>query len=69
MLAALDEGLATCPQAALGEYPGIVKATLGYADDSILISGMALGYEDTTAAVNQYRTPRAEVEAFTRFFD
>jgi len=69
MLAALDEGLATCPQAALGEYAGIVKELLEYPRDSVLICGMALGYEDTAAAVNQYRTPRAEVEAFTRFFD
>ncbi len=69
MLAALDEGLATCPQAALGEYPGIVKELLGYPQDSILIGGMALGYEDTAAPVNAYRTPRAEVETFTRFFE
>ena len=29
MLCAVDEGLATCPQAALGEYPKIVKQFLG----------------------------------------
>ena len=29
MLIALEEGLATCPQAALGEYPDIVKNELG----------------------------------------
>ena len=68
MLAAVEEGLATCPQAALGEYPGIVKEELGYPDESILLGGMALGYEDTQALVNSYRTPRLEVEAFTRFF-
>ena len=69
MLAAVAEGLATCPQAALGEYPKIVKETLGYPQDSILICGMALGYEDRDARVNSYRTPREPVEAFTRFFD
>jgi len=69
MLAALDLGLATCPQAALGEYPDIVRKLLDYPSDSVLICGMALGYEDTGAPVNGYRTPRAEVEAFTRFFD
>ena len=30
MLAAVELGLATCPQAALVEYPGIVKGELGY---------------------------------------
>jgi nitroreductase len=69
MLMAVEEGLATCPQAALGEYPAIAKAKLGYPDDSILMCGMALGYEDKEALVNSYRTPREEVETFTRYFD
>lgn len=69
MLAAVEEGLATCPQAALGEYPTIVKQELGYPDDSILICGMAMGYEDISAKVNSYRTPREDVKAFTRYFD
>ena len=69
MLSAVEEGLATCPQAALGEYPQLVKQELGYPDDSILICGMALGYEDVSAKINSYRTPREEVSKFTRFFD
>ena len=69
MLMAVEEGLATCPQAALGEFPSIVKSSLGYPEDSILICGMSLGYEDTDALVNSYRTPREEVETFTRYFD
>ena len=69
MLAAVEEGLATCPQAALGEYPKIVKETLGYPEDTIVICGMALGYEDTEALVNTYRTPREDISTFTRFFD
>ncbi len=69
MLAAVDQGLATCPQAALAEYPDIVKQHLGYDQDTVLICGMALGYEDTSAAVNSYRTEREDYTAFTRFFD
>ncbi len=68
MLAAVEAGLATCPQAALGEYPEIVKQALGYPQQSILVCGMALGYEDKKAPVNSYRTPREEVPAFTRFY-
>lgn len=68
MLAAVEEGLATCPQAALGEYPGIVKKELGYPEEIILVCGMALGYEDVEATVNSYRTPREEVDGFARFF-
>lgn len=68
MLAAIEEGLATCPQAALGEYPDIVRERLGYPQDMIVIAGMALGFEDKSAPVNSYRTPRAQVDEFTRFF-
>lgn len=69
MLSAVEEGLATCPQAALGEYPDIAKEVLDYPQDSILMCGMSLGYEDSGALVNSYRTVREEVKSFTRFFD
>lgn len=69
MLMAVELGLATCPQAALAEYPEIVKQTLGYDMDSILICGLAVGYEDKSAAVNNYRTPREEVDSFTKLFE
>jgi len=68
MLTAVEEGLATCPQASLAEYPDIVKRTLGYPEDSILICGIALGYEDKEAKVNSYRTPREELDSFVRYF-
>ena len=68
MLAAIEEGLATCPQASLAEYPKIVKETLGYPDKVILICGMAMGYEDSHAPVNNYRTSREEIDTFSRFF-
>lgn len=68
MLAALEEDLATCPQAALAEYPQVVKQELGIQEDFILLCGMALGYEDTGAPINRYRTPRAELEEFVTFY-
>jgi nitroreductase len=69
MLAAEEQGLATCPQAALAEYPQIVKQELGYGEETIVVCGMALGYADEAAAINGYRTEREAVEGFTRFFD
>ena len=69
MLAAVEKGLATCPQAMLAEYPDIVKQHLGYEDDRVLICGMSLGYEDKTDIINSYRTPREPVDKFTQFFD
>ncbi|PIE65564.1 MAG: nitroreductase [Desulfobacterales bacterium] len=69
MLAAMDQGLATCPQAALAQFPELVKKELGYENDTILVCGLAMGYEDKDAVVNTYRTTREEVEVFTNFFD
>ena len=69
MLAAVDLGLATCPQAALAEYPDIVRSVLGYDEDKTLLCGMALGYEDEQADVNNYRTARDQVASFTRYFE
>lgn len=69
MLAAQEQGLATCPQAALSDYPDIVKQELGYATDVKLIAGMALGYEDSNAAVNAYRTDREQSSHFCQFFN
>jgi nitroreductase len=69
MLAAVEQGLATCPQASIVDYPEIIKNELGYDNDSILICGMALGYEDKDALVNSYRTSREDIKSFTQYFD
>jgi nitroreductase len=68
MLAAMEHGLATCPQASVADYPNIIKKTLNYPQDCILLCAMALGYEDKDALVNSYRTPRETVDTFTQYF-
>ena len=68
MLAAVEEGLGSCAQGALAEYPSIVKKAIGYEGKPYrLIGGMALGYPDPDAPINRYRTPREAVESFTTF--
>jgi len=69
MLAAVDQGLATCPQASLTEYPKIVKQILSHDESSSLLCGMALGYEDKQAVINSYRTEREKFATFSQFFD
>ena len=66
MLAATDLGLATCSQASLGQYPDIVKKEVGFKDYT-LVCGMAIGYEDKEAPVNNYRTARQKVSDFVKF--
>jgi nitroreductase len=69
MLSATEQGLASCAQAALCDYSQIIRDYLGYDNDKSLICGLALGYEDTQATINNYRTPREEVSSFTEFFE
>lgn len=69
MLLALEAGLGTCPQGALGEYPNVVREILGYGEDKLLLGGMAIGYEDFEHPVNQYRTERETTENFSQFFN
>ncbi|MCY4149761.1 MAG: nitroreductase [Gammaproteobacteria bacterium] len=69
MLAAMDHGLDTCPQASLGEYPELVREHVGFSDDYTVICGLAVGYEDNSDPVNHYRTVREEVSNFTRYME
>lgn len=67
MLSARGLGLETCPQAALAEHPDIVREIVGVSYEKALMCGMALGYADKDAPINQYRTSREEVNSFTSF--
>lgn len=69
MLAATDQGLATCPQASLVEYPDRVREILSISDDKQLVVGIALGYPDVEQPVNNYRLDRESVENFTNWYD
>jgi nitroreductase len=61
MLAARGEGVHTCPQAAWLNYPEPIFRHLNIPDDQVLVSGMAMGYEDTTAIENTLVSEREEV--------
>ncbi len=67
MLAATELGLGSCPQAALAEYPDIVKKELDIGHDKVMLCGIALGYEDISAPINNYRTERISLEEFVSF--
>jgi nitroreductase len=68
MLSCVGKGLATCPQAALAEFPSIVKEELDIEANKLLLCGIALGYEDKEALINSYRTPRIAVSEFATFY-
>jgi|TARA_B110000977_G_scaffold64911_1_gene88342 nitroreductase len=68
MLSAVEHGLATCPQAALGEYPEIVRQEYPFFKDKDVLCGMALGYEDKTKVINSYRTPREDLSQIVQYY-
>lgn len=67
MIAARGLGLDTCPQAAFADFHRIIRENLAIPQEQIIVCGMALGYADSSAAVNQLVTERAPLEAFAVF--
>ena len=67
MIAARGEGLHSCPQQSFSKYHRIVRRHVPIPDQQILVCGMALGYADPDAAVNQLVPERAPVSEFATF--
>jgi nitroreductase len=67
MLLARGEGLHTCGIEAWTHWHKTVSAYLDFPDDQMLFCGMALGYADPAAAINQWQTPRAGVHSLAVF--
>lgn len=57
--AALDAGLATIAQGAIGVYAGKVRELLELPDERVVVCGVAIGYADSEHPVNAFRTERA----------
>jgi nitroreductase len=64
MLAAQAKGLSTCVIGALASYPSLIRQHLGLDADTKVVCGMALGYADPDAPVNQTHTTRCELEEY-----
>ena len=62
MLLLVEAGLASCPQECWAMYGATVRETLALGDDQILFTGLAIGYADEGAAVNQWPVPRVGLD-------
>lgn len=69
LLAAVGLGLGACAQASIAEFPDIVRASLALPDSEAIVCGIALGYPDLAHPVNNYRTDREPIDAFTVWHD
>jgi nitroreductase len=61
-------GLDTCPQESWARMHKIVRAFVRMPPQQMLFCAVAIGYGDHRHAANSFRSPRAEVEEFCRFF-
>jgi len=66
MLAAQSHGLATCAIGAIASYPKLVRRSLNLDGANAIVCGLALGYADASAPVNQAQTTRCELDDFFR---
>jgi nitroreductase len=66
MLLARESGLDTCPQEAWAMRPGSVAEFVGAGDELMLFCGMAIGYRDTAAPVNQLESDREPLEVWLK---
>ncbi|MBU2937584.1 MULTISPECIES: nitroreductase family protein [Pacificibacter] len=66
-MAAHDLGYGTTGIGAIAKYGPVAHAALGLNDDEMVVCGIALGVEDTSAPVNRFRTVRDDLDQFTTF--
>jgi hypothetical protein len=64
MMAAQAKGLSTCAIGALASYPNLIRGHLGLDASSHIVCGMALGYADPEAPVNQTQTTRCALDDY-----
>jgi len=64
MLAAQAEGLASCGIGALASYPNLIRRMLGLDERSSIVCGMAIGYADPRAPINDTVTERCALDEY-----
>lgn len=64
-----EAGLDSCAQEAWSVYGKTVRDHLGLDDEQIVWTGLAIGYCNADAPVNNFVVPRAPLEEVVRWFD
>lgn len=66
-LVAEDFGLASCMQEAWARRHSFIRRFFRIPEERQVYCGMAIGYKDSTAPINNWRTERAPVDEFASF--
>lgn len=67
MLLLVEAGLGSCAQEAWSAYPETVKRVAQIPDDHLLFCGLAVGWPDPTAPVNDFPNARAPLSQVVKF--
>ncbi len=67
MLLLREEGLDSCAQEIWAQYGEFMKQQLSIPDDHIFFCGMAIGYRDPDAIINNFDVPRVEIDQAIRW--
>lgn len=67
MLLLREEGLDSCPQEAWAVYSPQIREVVAIPDDHIFFCGLAIGYRDAAAPVNQFPVARAPLDEVIRW--
>lgn len=63
MLVAWHYGVGTCPEAAVVQYPDVLRSLLKISESKRIILGLAVGYPDFSSPVMKYHSEREPLEA------
>jgi len=69
ILAAYSLGIGSCIQASVTEYAGEIKKFLNIAEDQKLVACISMGYPDTEAKLNQYRSLKKALPDYLKWFE
>jgi nitroreductase len=67
LLAVQAKGLGTCPIGLINAYEEEIKEQLNVPEDKQLLLGIALGYPDPQAPLNQFKSDRDDIEGMIRW--
>ena len=68
MFLARAHGLDTCPQESWARMHHIVRPFVDMPPEQMLFCAVAIGYRDHAHPANSFRSPRAELDEYCRFF-
>lgn len=69
VLIAHNFGLSTCPIGLINAYEDDIKEILNIPDNKDVVIGLALGYADPESPINEFTSPRDNLEHFVRWID